>query len=225
MKRFLPLLILTRLIIIFFFTSWELNAQIALPTFQGAQFSAFGLYSFSSHTFTNCDETWRQGPTLADCKSSYNTDWEDNTDFFNVVSQGIQEWTVPSTGTYRIEAYGAQGGNRDGAGGKGAIMRGDFSLDEGDIIFILVGQKGTDSYNRDYNYQGKASNDGGGGGGGTFVIKKSGNGVSNAQTADILGIAGGGGGKTSTYSDDVNDGSTGTDGGDTYKNGGIEIFV
>jgi len=27
MKRFLPLLILTRLIIIFFFTSWELNAQ------------------------------------------------------------------------------------------------------------------------------------------------------------------------------------------------------
>ena len=172
MKRFLPLLILTRLIIIFFFTSWELNAQIALPTFQGAQFSAFGLYSFSSHTFTNCDETGRQGPTLADCKSSYNTDWEDNTDFFNVVSQGIQEWTVPSTGTYRIEAYGAQGGNRDGAGGKGARMRGDFSLDEGDIIFILVGQKGTDSYNRDYNYQGKASNDGGGGGGGTFVIKK-----------------------------------------------------
>jgi hypothetical protein len=220
MKRFLPILILTRLIIIFVFTSWRLNAQMALPTFQGVQAVVHGLYSFSSHTFTNCGKTGRQGPTLAECKSSYNTTWEDNTEFFNVVTQGIQEWTVPSTGTYRIEAYGAQGGNQDGAGGKGARMRGDFSLDEGDIIFILVGQKGTDSYDRNYSYQGKDSNDGGGGGGGTFVVKKSGDGIANAQAADILVIAGGGGGKTSTYSDDVNDGSTGTDGGDTYNNGG-----
>ena len=84
---------------------------MALPTFQGVQAVVHGLYSFSSHTFTNCGETGRQGPTLAECKSSYDNVWENDTDLFNVVTQGIQEWTVPITGTYRIEASGAQGGN------------------------------------------------------------------------------------------------------------------
>jgi len=202
------------IITVILFISWELHGQVALPTFQATHYASSVLYSFSSHTFTNCGETGRQGPTLAECKSSYDTVWENDTDLFNVVTQGIQEWTVPITGTYRIEAYGAQGGNRDGAGGEGARMRGDFSLNLGDIIFILVGQEGSISI----EYGG--TNDGGGGGGGTFVVKKSGSGVSNAQTADILVIAGGGGGKTGSYSDNVNEGRTTTDGGDTYNNGG-----
>ena len=119
--------------------SWELNAQVALPTFQAAQYASFGLYSFSSHTFTNCGATGKTGPTLANCKSSYDTSWEDDTDFFNVQTQGIQEWTVPSTGTYTIEAYGAQGGN---TGGKGARMSGFFNLEGGTVFKILIGQSG-----------------------------------------------------------------------------------
>ena len=163
MKRFLPLLILTRLIIIFFFISWELNAQIALPTFQGAQFSAFGLYSFSSHTFTNCGATGKDGPTLANCTSTYSPSWTDNTNYFNVPSNaGIQYWTVPSSGTYTIEVWGAQGGNSyngTNSGGRGARMKGNFSLTKGEILKILVGQQGGQS-NGTFYY--------GGGGGGSY---------------------------------------------------------
>ena len=90
----------------------------------------------------------------------------------------IQHWTVPQTGTYTIEAYGAEGGAdvSDGLyfGGKGAKMQGDVYLTAGDVIDILVGQKGGDGY-----YDGM-------GGGGTFVVN------SNGNTPII--IAGGGGG-------------------------------
>ena len=44
-----------------------------------------------------------------------------------------------STGTYTIEVYGAEGGGS--SGGKGAKMVGDFSLDEDDIIHILLANK------------------------------------------------------------------------------------
>ena len=85
-----------------------INAQIALPTFQGVHTShaaASSLYDFTSHTFTNCGATGQEGPTLANCISSYNTSWENKTDYFNVPSDaGIQYWTVPTTGTYTIEA-------------------------------------------------------------------------------------------------------------------------
>ncbi|MDC0309358.1 glycine rich domain-containing protein, partial [bacterium] len=96
-------------------------------------------------------------------------------------TQGIQEWTVPVTGTYTIEVWGAAGGGNNSRtiGGKGARMKGTFSLTVGDVLKILVGQKGpntTDSYNA-------------GGGGGSFVIK---------GTNTILVIAAGGGG--SSYS-------------------------
>jgi hypothetical protein len=93
------------------------------------------------------------------------------------MSGGMYYWTVPSTGTYTIEAQGAQGGGRNGYnGGLGAKTKGDFSLVQGEVIKILVGQAGLPS-----NYDpGDA-----GGGGGTFVTK---------NTNSPLVIAGGGGG-------------------------------
>ena len=63
---------------------------------------------------------------------------------------GIQHWTVPFTGTYRITAVGASGGDDDTrtpARGRGAYMRGDFDLTKGEVIKILVGQKGTENKN------------------------------------------------------------------------------
>jgi hypothetical protein len=170
----------TRFILVFLFISWSLNAQVALPTFQGVQYAGGPLYSFSSHTFTNCGATGRSGPTLANCKSSYNVSWEDNTNYFNVPNDaGIQYWTVPITGTYTIDAYGATGGCSNA--GDGARIKGDFSLTQGDVIRILVGQKGLQSSN-----SGRYGN---GGGGGTFVIKYPYN-----SNASILVIAGGGAG-------------------------------
>jgi hypothetical protein len=162
--------------------SWELNAQVALPTFQAVQYPPVQpLYSFSSHTFTNCGATGRYGPTLANCKSSYNTSWENDTDLFNVQTQGIQEWTVPQTGSYTIEVWGAEGGSSTGyskTAGKGARMKGTFSLVTGSVLKILVGQQGPDV------------NCTPGGGGGTFVTTEN-------NTALI--VAGGGGGASTDY--------------------------
>ena len=188
-----------RIILLLIFLSY-INAQIALPTFQGvhkSQSTSSSLYLFTTQTFTNCGATGRNGPALSDCTSdaNYSDSWTDDTDYFNV-TDGIQSWTVPSTGTYRIEAYGAQGGNGSGSttGGLGARIRGDINLIEGDVIKIMVGQ------------QGGGTGASAGGGGGTFVIKSPYN-----NTASILVIAGGGGGEAQN--------SNGTPEGQTTNNG------
>ena len=75
------------------------------------------LYSFNvndSHTFTNCTATDREGPTLSNCQSSYATSsttgyWYNTQAYFNVTN-GVQLWSVPVSGTYKIKASGARGG-------------------------------------------------------------------------------------------------------------------
>jgi len=134
--------------------------------------------AFTAFTFTNASTSGIFGPTLSVLKSSYNTStypWLNSTTYFNATS-GIQLWTVPRTGTYRIVAAGAKGGDSGGAiGGLGAIMQGDFSLVANEKIKIAVGQTSGGSST---------------GGGGTFVVKNT---VGTATTSDILVIAGGGG--------------------------------
>ena len=101
------------------------------------------------------------------------------------VNNGIQEWIVPATGDYVIEAYGARGGPGAqyavGDHGEGAYVKGTFALEAGDKLHILVGQEG--SYDNMYNRYG------GGGGGGSFVAEGT-----NYGSATPLIIAGGGGG-------------------------------
>jgi hypothetical protein len=130
------------------------------------------------------------------------------------VDNGIQEWTVPETGAYTIEVWGAQGGPSNGydndninRGGTGAILSGDFSLTEDLVLKIIVGQRGRES----------------GGGGGTFVAKSediplivAGGGAawcSNSGCADdadaVLTEGNGGGGGT----------GCGSGGGGFYGNG------
>lgn len=78
----------------------------------------------------------------------------------------VQTWTVPYDGIYKIESYGAQGGNVGKVspslheGGKGAYISGNFNLKVGNILYILVGGVGV---SKDWNDWG------GGGGGGTYV--------------------------------------------------------
>jgi hypothetical protein len=140
------------------------------------------IYTFTNATFTTGGTTGKDGPSLAAAQSGLTGTgvdaWKNNTTFFNTTG-GIQLWTVPTTGTYRIEAWGAQGGggtdSRSIPGGFGARMRGDFSLTSGEVIRILVGQTGAATF--------------GGGGGGTFVVRAPYN-----NTGSILVIAGGGSG-------------------------------
>lgn len=111
------------------------------------------------------------------------------------MSGGMYNWTVPETGEYQIETWGAQGGS--GAyGGKGARMRGDFLLNKGEILKILVGQSGTDSANNSTYGPNR------GGGGGTFVAK--------SNNTELI-VAGGGGGSSTTNNANSN-GTTGING-------------
>jgi hypothetical protein len=149
---------------------------------------ASAAYAFSSHTFTTCGQTGQNGPAQSSCRSAYSTTWDDSDTNFTVVN-GIQFWTVPYTGLYRISASGAAGSGGSGSygtssGGSGAQVQGDFNLTEGNKIRILVGQPGITTN--------ITSGDGasGSGGGGTFVIS----GTTGTDDSQVLLIAAGGGG-------------------------------
>ena len=118
-------------------------------------------------TFTNAGATSNEGPTQAQIDAAYSGTELAGT--VTVTTRGIQEWTVLEEGTYRIEVVGAGGGNgfNNGSttianyGGYGTRMAGDLGLSEGDVIKVLVGQKGFEETS--YTHRP------GGGGGGTFV--------------------------------------------------------
>jgi small nuclear ribonucleoprotein (snRNP)-like protein len=140
-----------------------------------------GLYPFTTFTFTNANAIGNVGPTLAGTLNSYDTitnTWLSNSTFYNVIN-GVQQWTVPLTGSYIIEAWGANGAGSGNAVGKGAYVKGTFTLNLGEVIQIAVGQQGRGNvYRKDYP-----------GGGGSFVVRSPYN-----SNASILAIAGGGGG-------------------------------
>jgi len=132
-----------------------------------------GLYEFNSHTFTTASAVGPNGPTLSQLRTAYaGVPWAQDALLLDS-SSGIQLWTVPHSGTYRIQARGAKGGFGARVGGNGIYMRGDFYLTEGDVLKILVGQAGS------------KSSEGSGGGGGSFVTR---------VTDYPYIIAGGGGG-------------------------------
>lgn len=131
-----------------------------------------GANAQETFTFTNCGATGQYGPTQVDVDAEYvGTNLEGDV---TINTQGFQEWTVPFTSDYRIQAVGAQGGGE--FPGAGADITGDFiSLEAGTVLRIVVGQQGTTTDNTH-----------GSGGGGTFVVDADDN---------IYVIAGGGGGK------------------------------
>jgi hypothetical protein len=116
-------------------------------------------------------------------------------------------FTVPTTDTYQILAFGAQGGSGSflpgqvGLGGPGAEIGGDFSLTAGEMLQIAVGGAGS----------GRGSG-GGGGGGGSFVV-----GPGNVPL--VIAGGGGGGGAFAGGSLPGQGGLTGPDGGG--QGGGI----
>lgn len=142
---------------------------------------------FNSHTFTNCGQEGRRGPSLVQCQSTYsNTEIMKPEYGFNV-DRGIQTWTVPDTGIYRIEALGAAGGHQTngfGQGGRGASIAGEFHLTKGTTLKIVVGQQG-----RGGPATGARAEPAGGGGSFVYI---------DLPPADPLLIAGGGAGVYTT---------------------------
>ena len=100
-----------------------------------------------------------------------------------ITSKGTTTYTVQSTGLYKIDAYGAQGGNYgSNSGGLGGETYGVFYLEKGEVITVTVG--GQDGTN----------------GGGTATMFANGGGatvVTSNKNGTLL-IAGGGGGATSS---------------------------
>lgn len=127
--------------------------------------------------FTECNGRKHEGPDQEGCDEEY---LDTTLDGEVEVLEGVQKWTVPVTGAYRIEALGAAGRqNTTGYNaGKGARMIGTFDLTKGDELLIIVGQEGSGS-----GYLA-------GGGGASWVM---------TDRDEPLVVAGGGGG-VSLYS-------------------------
>ena len=151
-------------------------------------------YAQTTYTFTNASATGSVGPTPAQITAAY---LSTNLNGSVTATGGIQNFTVPATGNYRIEARGAQGFGTNG--GKGASMSGNFTFTAGTVLKILVGQQGAPPISPGTNQYG--------GGGGSFVTD-----LLNAPYV----VAGGGGGSWAITFSGLSDGTVAING-----NGGI----
>ena len=167
-------------------------------------------------TFTSLGASGRYGPTSL---GSHYTGQDHDGQV--TLSSGIQQWTVPYTGGYRVEAVGAAGGyntydNSARYRGRGARMVGTFTLSQGEIIQILVGQEGGIRHNdlsSAASGVGVASagggGSGGGGGGGTFVVRE--------RNTPLIVAGGGGGLRALTSKHQECDANTSTSGNPGYN--------
>ena len=137
---------------------------------------------------------------------------------------GEQTFTVPTTGTYKLETWGAQGGSRNGyIGGYGGYSIGTITLSKSQNLYINAGGNGTTKIGG-YNGGGnRPSGDttgwyAGSGGGATHIATVSGL-LSTLENSkfDILIVSGGGGGATSSSTYNANGGSGGGYMGSTIK--------
>jgi len=157
------------------------------------------LYTFTAFTFDNAGATGREGPELATVRTAYTnkgSTWA--TTYLNMTARGIQEWTVPATGSYNIRAVGAgvpydasysTNGMNQFQKGMDATITCDLSKNE--VIRILVGQ--IPGSNPTFK----------GGAGGTFVVR-------GTQTPII--VAGGGGGRGEGKADSQSNATTSNSG-------------
>jgi hypothetical protein len=97
------------------------------------------LYAFTSTTFTPGGASGIDGPNVTQVRNGVgNPAWAAS--YINMpVYNGQFHWTVPKTASYRIRAVGA---GHD-YGSSGASMQGDFSLTQGQVLKMVVGQRGT----------------------------------------------------------------------------------
>lgn len=112
----------------------------------------------------------------------------------------VQTYSVPADGVYKLEVYGARGGNDGSAlGGYGGYTAAYATLKKGDNLYIYVGGKGTDNGHEGGWNGGGASrtagdgNNGSGGGGTDIRLNGTGNGYDTSIDNRII-VAGGGGG-------------------------------
>ena len=176
-----------------------------------------GLFDFGTAQFNPGGAVGQDGPSLAQqiaglTNVSEDDSWKNNTSFFNN-DAGIQLFTVPITGTYTVRAVGAQGGNagqfRSVPGGRGSSIQGQFDLEQGTVLKILVGQGGRSINSANNDSDARNS----GGGGGSFVW------TGGAPTYPMVAAGGGGG---SSSGEPFNSNMSATAGAETDGNYGTK---
>ena len=164
------------------------------------------MIDLSTFIFSNAGKVGPSGPLQSDVNHSYKgTDLDS---LVEVNTQGVQEIIIPFSGEFKIDAMGASGGiGRSGGslGGKGAAMSGDFLLNEGERIYVVVGQMGADSSR------------GASGGGGSFVWRY----LVNGERELLVAAGGGGGGADGSYHNTQIDGRVENAGGNSVGSGGL----
>ena len=217
------------------------NASTTLPTPTRSSYSVTGWYTATSGgtKYGNAGASY----TVTAAKTMY-AQWVTTVTNFSY-SGTIKTFTVPATGTYKLEAWGAQGGNsladnvEKATGGYGGYAVGNMTLASGTKIYVVVGGKGglgtiSGCSTGGYNGGGRGTNDGytsstacgaahddeaaGGGGGATHMALDSGllSTLSSHKSDNrILIVAGGGGGGAYNKSGGVGGGYQGGVGGDT----------
>jgi hypothetical protein len=185
-------------------TATDATGSTAFQTVQFQFNPAPQLYEFSSAQFNSGGASERIGPNISQARSGVgNPSWAAT--YLNMNVNGVMLWTVPRTGTYRIQTYGASGGwsnNWGQRGGYGAGNRGDFSFTQGQVLKLMVGQRGRNDY-----YDGS-------GGGGTGVA------TSNNSALIISGGGGGGGPGGAEHRDSYGNQTAGRAGAWGQANGG-----
>ena len=125
------------------------------------------------------------------------------------LSEPYYTFTAPIAGTYKLEAWGAQGG---GTGGTGGYSSGTINLNRNDSLYVYVGGAGS-GITGGYNGGGTALTNGFGGGGATHIATSIGKlNTLSSSLNNIIIVAGGGGGKG-------NSGAGGNAGGLSGNNG------
>ena len=134
--------------------------------------------------------------------------YEDGTTWNFDYTGSEQTFTVPCDGEYKLETWGAQGGNstiKNGTmyrGGNGSYSAGYMILNSNGSIYINIGGKGTDNTNVNniggYNGGGYSYNKGVTSGGGATHIALSSGLLSTLESnkSNILIVSGGGGGSS-----------------------------
>ena len=124
---------------------------------------------------------------------------------------GMQSFTVPQKGVYKLEVWGAQGGagssSNNGTPGLGGYSYGHILLEAGTVLYVCCGEAGATSMSTKYNGGGggmskyfdftpyyKPTTSGGSGGGATHIATRSGTLAELGNTSGLLIVAGGGGG-------------------------------
>ena len=182
------------------------------PTAAGATQYVSCTGSPCPYIFTTCGATGNNGPNQAQVNNAYAS--TNLSGLVNVIVQGIQSFTIPTTNTYTIIAGGASGGVPSGSKySYGIVVSTNVSLTAGTVLNILVGQKGIQP----------------GGGGGTYVVQQlSPQFYNNAVNNKLLLVAGGGAGtgyltnNQYTNATASTNGNPGVDGsGASLNNGGV----